>query len=310
MRPMLALLTLFLAATSIPAQEQVLQRSEDADRVAKTIKRFHEIDAANPFCTPSFWAWELQLAIAKKDESLARAIAQELYKLQEPDGSWALGTDWNRSEWDFKARMADDAESWEVAEAANAVLDYHEAFGDPEATRRAAKAAEYLKKNVEYVDGKPYLPHMPECNHMLQAHSTINAALLLSRVKGYEALAAQLKDAGVSMNFQRILTFRDRERLVPPKVGMEINDYEKIQIGYYLLQMGDPRGREILARYKDMNDINHPRGAAYLVIVYTRLGDHEKARHFATLQKDMKPRRGYEFALRDFIDYVFERSGA
>jgi hypothetical protein len=250
----------------------------------------------------------MQLAIVKKDQELAQGIARVLYDLQKPDGRWGLGTDWYRSEWDFKARLADDAESWEVAEVANALLDYSEAFGDREAVAHATKAAEYLKRSVEYYDGKPYLPHMPECNHILQAHSTINAAFVLSRIEGYKDLANELKEAGVSMNFLRIITHRDREKLDPPKIGMEINDYEKIQIGYYLLQMGDPRGREILDRYKTMDDIDYYRGAAYLVIVYARLGEFEKAKHFATLQKDMKPGRGYEYALRDFIDYALGKS--
>jgi hypothetical protein len=215
-----------------------------------------------------------------------------------------LGTDWYRSEWDFKERLAEDAESWEVAEVANALLDYSKTFGDRRALRHAAKAAEYLKNSAEYYGGKPYLPHMPECNHILQAHSTVNAALLLSRIEGYQELAEKLKEAGVSMNYLRIITHRDKEKLDPPRIGMEINDYEKIQIGYYLLQMGDPRGREILNGYKDMDDIDYYRGAAYLVVVYTRLGEFEKARHFAALQKDMKPSRGYEYALRHFIDYA------
>jgi hypothetical protein len=138
----------------------------------------------------------------------------------------------------------------------------------------------------------------------------VNAALLLSRIKGYEELAEELKEAGVSMKFLRIITYRDKEKLDPPIIGMEINDYEKIQIGYYLLQMGDPRGREILNRYKNMEDIDYYRGAAYLVVVYTRLGEFEKARHFATLQKDLKPRRGYEYALRHFIDYALQMGDA
>ena len=304
----LALLT--LAASPLAAQEQAADKpSANAERAEEVIRGFHEISANTQFTTPSFWAWELQLAIAKEDRELARRIARVLYGLQKPDGRWGLGTDWYRAEWDFKARTADDAESWEVAEVANALLDYAQAFGDREAVAHATRAAEYLKKSVEYYQGKPYLPHMPECNHILQAHSTINAALVLSRIEGYRELADELKEAGAGMKFLRIITHRDRQKLDPPKIGMEINDYEKIQIGYYLLQMKDPRGREILDRYQGMDDVDYYRGAAYLVLVYTRLGEPEKAKHFATLQKDLKPRRGYEYALRDFIDYALSRGG-
>ncbi|HYI11790.1 MAG TPA: hypothetical protein VEK57_22220 [Thermoanaerobaculia bacterium] len=297
-----ALLLLLFAAMSAEAKVRAAGRG---GRVDEVIRGFQRISATVPFTTPSFWAWELQLAIAKGDEELARGLARVLYGLQEPDGSWPLGTDWVRAEWDFKHRLADDSESWEVAEVANALLDYAKAFGDAEAVVRAARAAEYLKNAVEYVDGKPYLPHMPECNHILQAHSTVNAAFLLSRIAGYEALGQELKAAGVSMNFQRIITYRNLEKLEPPLVGMEINDYEKIQIGWYLLQMGDPYGQMILDRYREMKDINSPRGAVYLVLVYTRLGDPARARHFATLQKGFRPtNRGYDYALRDFIDYA------
>src|SRR5688500_45085 len=204
-----AVLVLLLTAMSVEGRDRAVGRGGRADEI---IRGFQRISATVPFTTPSFWAWELQLAIVKNDVDLARALARVLYGLQEPDGSWALGTDWIRGEYDFKTRLADDAESWEVAEVANALLDYANAFGDPEAVVRAGRAAEYLKNNVEYVDGKPYLSHMPECNHVLQAHSTINAAFLLSRVAGYEVLANELKMAGVSMNFLRIITYRDLEK--------------------------------------------------------------------------------------------------
>jgi hypothetical protein len=146
---------------------------------------------------------------------------------------------------------------------------------------------------------------MPECNHVLQPHSTVNAAFLLSRIAGYEQLAGELKAAGILMNYQRIITYRDRIQIEPPFVGMEINDYEKIQIGWYLLQMGDPLGPLILDGYQQMADINSSRGARYLVLVYSKLGNREKARYFARLQKDFVPtNRGYEYALVDFIQYA------
>jgi len=39
---------------------------------------------------------------------------------------------------------------------------------------------------------------------------------------------------------------------------MKINDYEKIQIGYYLVQRRDPRVRGLLGRYKNRKAINRP----------------------------------------------------
>jgi hypothetical protein len=298
----LAAVVLLLAVLSAGAKERAANRGT---RVDDTLRRFHEIALNVPFTTPSFWAWELQLALLKNDEPLARALAQELYNLQEPDGSWGLGTDWIRGEYDFKQRLADDAESWEVGEVANALLDYAAVYGDTEGVVRASRAAEYLKRNAEYVDGKPYLPHMPECNHVLQPHSTVVAAYLLSRLPGYEPLANELKVAGVGMNWHRIITYRDTEKLEPPLAGTEINDYEKIQIGWYLLQMGDPYGRIILDRYQKGSDINASRGARYLVLVYLKLGDSEKARYFAALQKNFQPtNRGYEYALMDIIAYA------
>ena len=297
-----AVVALLVAALAAGGTEHAVGRGGRADDV---IRGWRQISATVPFTTPSFWAWELQLAIVKTDEDLARAIAKVIYGLQEPDGSWPLGTDWIRGRYDFKQRLATDAESWEVAEVGNALLDYANVFADPEAVMSAARAAEYLKNSVKYVDGKPYLPHMPECNHVLQAHSTVNAAFLLSRIAGYEQLAGELKAAGIRMNFQRIITYRDLVKLEPPFVGMEVSDYEQIQVGWYLLQMGDPYGRQILDRYQRMSDINASRGARYLVIVYTKLGEREKARAFARLQKDFRPtNHGYEYALVDFIRYA------
>jgi hypothetical protein len=297
-----ALVVLLLTVLSAGARERAVSRGT---RVDETLRRFHDIELNVPFTTPSFWAWELQLAVIRNDEPLARALARELYALQEPDGSWALGTDWIRGEFDFKHRLADDAESWEVGEVANALLDYAAVYADAEAVVRAARAAEYLKRNVEYVDGKPYLAHMPECNHSLQPHSTVVAGFLLSRLPGYEELGAELKVAGVSMNWFRIITYRDLQKLEPPLAGAEINDYEKIQIGWYLLRMGDPYGQQILDRYQQGSDINASRGARYLVLVYLKLGDPEKARYFAALQKNFQPtNRGYEYALMDIIAYA------
>ena len=69
-----------------------------------------------PFCTPSFWAWELALATYQGREDDARAIAQHLIDLQKRNGRWSIGSPWIKAKVDFKKRTRHDAESWEVAE--------------------------------------------------------------------------------------------------------------------------------------------------------------------------------------------------
>jgi hypothetical protein len=68
--------------------------------------------------------------------------------------------------------------------------------------------------------------------------------------------------------------------------------------------MGDPAGKELLARYEAPSGMNHPRAAPYLVLACAKLGQWDKARRVARLAKDFQPRRGYEYALKDIVDHV------
>jgi hypothetical protein len=275
-----------------------------AQNADETIQRLQQVSATTKFASCCYWAWELELAIIKKDKEVARRIASILDKLQRPDGRWGLGTPWGRTKMDFKERLAEDAESWDVAEAANALLDYRETFGDQSVMPRVHKAAEYLKGCIRYAGGKPYLPHMAECNNILQPHSTICAALLFHRLPKYRPLAKELHASGVAMKFFRLVPHDDLRTLDPPLTGLEVNDFEKVQIGYYLQLMGDPAGKELLARYEAPSGMNHPRAAPYLVLACAKLGQWDKARRVARLAKDFQPRRGYEYALKDIVDHV------
>ena len=65
------------------------------------------------------------------------------------------------------------------------------------------------------------------------------------------------------MGFRRFLPQSDHKTLDPPRISVEeVGDFEKIQIGYYLLLMNDQRGGEILDRFQGLSDINDSRGAA------------------------------------------------
>lgn len=276
----------------------------------EAIERLQRISASTEFGHCCFWAWELELAILKGDRDVAQRIARILAGLQRADGRWGLGNDWVTRPTDFKQRTAEDAESWDVAEAACALLDYGETFGDGTFLPNVQKAAAYLKTCIRHAGGKPYLPHMAECNNVLQPHSTINAALLFSRLPEYKNLAKDLHDSGVAMNFFRLVPHEDRKTLDPPLQGPEVSDFEKVQIGYYLHLMGDPAGSGLMDRYQKRSDFNHARGAAYQVLAYARLGQWQKARHFAEMMKDYQPRQGYEYALRDIIDWVNSKRAA
>jgi hypothetical protein len=292
-----------LAAIAGWARESTPQQAE------RKIQRGFEISRQTKFCTPSYWSWELQLATVQKDRELAGRIAKVLYRLQKPDGRWALGTDWTfNKDFDFKARTAEDAETWEVAEAGNALLDYAATFGDREAYPYVLKAAEYLKTGVRRVQGKPYLPHMIECNNILQPHSTICTALLFQRLKDrpeFVRLGKELEESGRAMNFKRIIIDPQTKDLDAPKPGTEIVNYEKVQVGFYLLQMGNPKGKEILAGFDnhDIKDRGEEMAAAYHVLVELKLSDFGKAKRIAEVVKDFQPKKGYDYALRDIIDY-------
>jgi hypothetical protein len=270
----------------------------------EALERLKRISASTQFGNCCFWAWELELAILKQDRETAQRIGAVLASLQRADGRWGLGNAWGKREDDFKERLPEDAESWDVAEAANALLDYGEIFGDATFLPHARKAAAYLKTCIRYAGGKPYLPHMAECNNRLQPHSTICTALLFSRIPEYKDLARELHHSGVAMNFFRLVPHEDLKTLDPPLRGPEVNDFEKVQIGYYLQLVGDAAGSSIMSRYWKLSDFNSRRGAAYLVLAYAKLGQWDKARHFADLMRNFQPRQGYEYALLDIIDYV------
>ena len=91
------------------------------------------------------------------------------------------------------------------------------------------------------------------------------------------------EESGTAMNFRRIVIDPQTRDLNAPKPGTEIVDYEKIQVGFYLLQMGNPKGKEILAGYENYA-IKNPEGdmaAAYRVLVQLKLGQPQKARQAA-----------------------------
>lgn len=277
---------------------------------AEAIERLQRISASTEFGHCCFWAWELELALLKNNRELGQRIAEILAGLQREDGRWGLGNPWGRRPVDFKERLPEDAESWDVAEAANALLDYSEAFGDATFLPCVRKAAAYLKTCIRYSGGKPYLPHMAECNNVLQPHSTINAALLFSRVPAYQDLVADLCASGIAMNFYRLNPQPDLKTLDPPNIGPKVSDFEQAQVGYYLHLMRHPDGSRILARYRKPADFNTRRGAAYMVLIQAKLGWWPEARDFAAELKDYSPRTGYEYALRDIIDFVNARSQA
>lgn len=319
------LIFVVMAATPCEAAEQKSGRAEVSDPAAaqkwkprdadETIERLERISASTDFSSCCFWSWELQLAIIKRDREVAQGIVAILSRLQRPDGRWGLGTDWGKGivKYNFKRRLAEDAESWDVAEAANALLDYSEVFSDKSVMPRVIMAANYLKQSIRFCEGKPYIPHMAECNNMLQPHSTIATALLFSRLPEFKELAVKLHKSGAEMNFLRILPHADGKTVEPPKFGMMVADFEKVQIGYYLLLLNDPSGRKILDGY-NKSDFDNPASGydqmagAYIVLAYTKLGEWEKARHFAAIMKDYKPNRGpnrgYKYALKDILDYV------
>ena len=95
-----------------------------------------------PFCTPSFFAWELSLANYENREVESRNIAQHLISIQKKNGRWGLGSPWGRTAVDFKKRTRNDAESWEVAEVGLMLMRHHQKFGDVAAKKSARAAAQ------------------------------------------------------------------------------------------------------------------------------------------------------------------------
>lgn len=253
------------------------------------------------WCTPSYWAWELQLAIHQRNKGLARGIAHRLGRMQQPNGSWGLGTDWGQAEYDFKRRTARDAESWEVAEVGMALVDYDKAFSDHSARSDARHAARYLKRRVVTVRGRPYLAHMPECNNVLQPHSTVASALLLDQFPGNRRLASRLRRSGKAMRGRRIVPQAGPASLRNARWGISINDYERVQVGLYLARLGDPQGPRMLRRFAPTRHVSFPRTRAYLVLAETIRGRHQRAGRQARAAIGFTPLRGYDYALLDWV---------
>jgi len=259
------------------------------------------------WCTPSFWAWELRLATHQNEPTSARNLATKLVRLQQADGKWGLGTDWGRTSYDFKHRTSQDAESWEVAEVALALLAHAETTPFPRAAEKARAsallAAKYLKRHVVRLNGRPYLGHMPECNYRLQPHSTIAAAALLATYPRFQQLADQLRSSGKRMKSLRIVPAEGQRSLKNWRWGPPINDYERVQVGWYLDMMGDPAGQRTLRRYERAVTWDFYRGPAYLAMVAALAGRPRVAQRLARAD-NFSPLRGYDVALADWSDYL------
>ena len=256
-----------------------------------------------PYCTPSFWAWELALAAYQDREADARAIAQHLIGLQKRDGRWSIGSPWIKAKVDFKKRTRRDAESWEVAEVSMILLRHHAQFGDPAARAAARRGADYLRERVVRVGRGRYLPHMPECNNLLQPHSTYAAAALLHQFTKYRELAGQLRRSAKKMEWRRIMPKPGRTDLRRWQWGPRINDYEKIQSGWYLSQLGDPTGRRILNRYAPQQQVDHRLAQSYAVMIDLLQGKLRRARVRAD-GINLLPQKGYDAAMRSWLAAV------
>jgi hypothetical protein len=256
---------------------------------------------------PELLAWELHLANHEGDDVRGEAIAKLLLKKQQPEGHWGLGTRWGKTWYDFKKRTADDAESWEVAEVGLALMDHHEATGSEAALTAASRAAEYLAERVVHIGKRVYLSHMPDCNNRLQAHSTIGGAVLLARFPKYGALAKRLVASGKAMKWRRIMPVNaaNKKSMRKWRWYTPVNDYERAQVGFYLAQLDDPDGEQILRSLRNRSSkMSFYRKSPYMVMAESRLGNSGPAWTQAIRQVDFKPEMGYDWALRDWIDAV------
>lgn len=259
-----------------------------------------ELCESLPFCTPSFWSWELALATYENRESDARVIAQQLMSLQKKNGRWGLGSPWGKTAVDFKQRTRHDAESWEVAEVGLNLLRHHQKFGDPAAKRAARNAASYLRQRVVSLGTGRYLAHMPDCNNYLQPHSTLASAALLDQFKRYREIASQLKDSGKKMKWRRIVPKVGRTDLQKWRWGPRINDYERIQSGWYLTELGDARGPRILNRFGPEREMDFRLAQPYAVMVDLFLGNGQQARARAE-KTNLELSKGFDVALASWV---------
>ena len=256
-----------------------------------------------PFCTPSFHAWELSRANYENREADSRIIAQYLASIQKKNGRWGLGSPWGRTAVDFKKRTRNDAESWEVAEVGLMLMRHHQKFGDVTAKKSARKAAQYLRDRVIQVGSGKYLAHMPDCNNYLQPHSTLSSAALLNEFRQHRKVAEQLKRSGKKMKWRRIIPKAGRTDLQTWRWGPKINDYERIQSGWYLEQMGDPIGPRILSRFGPDREMDFERARPYAVMVDINRGAFDQARNRAE-NIVWTPTRGYDVGLSSWLQTV------
>ncbi len=253
-----------------------------------------------PFCTPSFFAWELSRANYENREADSRNIAQHLISIQKKNGRWGLGSPWGRTAVDFKKRTRNDAESWEVAEVGLMLMQHHQKFGDAAAKKSARSAAQYLRDRVVQLGSDKYLAHMPDCNNYLQPHSTLSSAALLNEFKRYRTVAAQLKRSGKEMKWRRIIPKAGRTDLRTWRWGPKINDYERIQSGWYLEQMGDRSGPRILSRFGPDREMDFERAQPYAVMVDINRGALDQARSRAE-NAVWVPAKGFDVALASWL---------
>ena len=278
------------------AEEQPLSEVVDVERCESL-----------PFCTPSFHAWELSLANYENREADSRIIAQHLVSIQKKNGRWGLGSPWGKTAFDFKRRTRNDAESWEVAEVGLILMRHHRKFGDVAAKRSARAAAQYLRDRIVQVGSAKYLAHMPDCNNYLQPHSTLSSAALLNEFRQHRKVAAQLKRSGKKMKWRRIIPKAGRTDLASWRWGPEINDYERVQSGWYLEEMGDRRGTRILSRFGPDREMDFGRAHPYAVLVDLHRGYADQAQTRAK-QTDFVPERGFDVALASWMQKALGNS--
>lgn len=267
----------------------------------RSMRDMHRDCSQLPWCTPSYWAWQLQLSVHRRDRSEALAVAAHLLDLQQRDGRWGLGTPWGRMPIDFKERTAGDAESWEVAEVGLALLTLDDAFDVPAARVAARRASRYLVAKVDRVKGAPYLAHMPDCNNLLQPHSTIAAAALLDRFPRHRTLADRLRRSGKAMQWRRLEPLPGRTDLRQVRWGLAINDYERIQVGHYLTLLGDRSGQRILRTYRPATRTDSYRAQPYLVMLDVLAGRSARAKTRARMIGDFTPVRAFDSALENWL---------
>ncbi|MCB0918115.1 MAG: hypothetical protein KDC39_06040 [Actinobacteria bacterium] len=308
--------SVLLAATLLVSLLTVASQQTPASGAASTSQR---ADASAPvrlrdcrrlpWCTPSFLGWELRRAVLLHRKQRAKRLANRLIRSQYPNGRWGLGTAWGRHEIDFKTRRASDAESWEVAEVALTLLDYDQRLGSARALHSAERAAQYLRARVIRLGDHAYMAHMPDCNNLLQPHSTLAAAALLHHFPRHRRLAKRMKRSAVAMRWRRISPRSGETSLRHWQWATPVNDYERIQSAFYLDAMGDRSGRRLLQQFGPKQRLDIPRAQAYAVLVDLSLGKRHRARK-RVRHLSFRPAKGYDLALTGWINTARRQSAA